>query len=255
MSAARDMLCDTARAVFADAAAAGMAPVEEAGFALLLVPEADGGFGGDWGDVHAVLRIAGEVAPDLPIAALILSGAGRDGMGENGFGALSAAATVSLIAGAMGRALALSIDHVNMRQQFGRPLGKFQAVQQSLAVMACEVRAVDAAAAALAARLDATGIDPAQADFEIAAAKLRANRAVGVVTGIAHQVHGAIGFTREYDLHRVTIPLMRWRGAHGHDAHWARVLGRQVAGFGGRGLWEALTARTDPAAPADGRAG
>jgi alkylation response protein AidB-like acyl-CoA dehydrogenase len=33
------------------------------------------------------------------------------------------------------------------------------------------------------------------ADFEIAAAKLRANRAVGVVTAIAHQVHGAIGFT------------------------------------------------------------
>src|SRR3546814_19764695 len=65
------------------------------------------------------------------------------------------AATVSLMAGAMGRALALSIDQVNTRQQFGRPLGKFQAVQQSLAVMACEVRAVDAAAAALAARLDA----------------------------------------------------------------------------------------------------
>src|SRR3546814_5155478 len=77
--------------------------------------------------------------------------------------------------------------------------------------MACEVRAVDAAAAALAARLDATGLDPSAADFEIAAAKLRANRAVGVVTAIAHQVHGAIGFTEEYDLHRVTVPLMRWR--------------------------------------------
>lgn len=237
MSAARDMLCDTASAVFAEAVEAGMAPVEEAGFDLLLVPEGEGGFGGDWGDVHAVLRLAGAAAPDLPVAELILSGLGEASA------ALHAAATVSLMAGAMGRALALSIEHVNTRQQFGRPLGKFQAVQQSLAVMACEVAAVDAAAAALAARLDAAGFDAAAADFEIAAAKLRANRAVGVVTGIAHQVHGAIGFTREYDLHRVTIPLMRWRSQHGNDAVWAVRLGRQVAGFGGRGLWEALTAR------------
>ncbi|HEY0595558.1 acyl-CoA dehydrogenase family protein [Sphingopyxis sp.] len=232
MSAARDMLCDTARAVFA--VADDIAPVEEAGFALLLVPEAEGGFGGDWGDVDAVLQIAGVIVPDLPVAGLILSDV-DDG--------LRAAATVSLMAGAMGQALALSIEHVNMRQQFGRPLGKFQAVQQSLAVMACEVRAVEAAAAALAARLDAVGRDPSTADFEIAAAKLRANRAVGVVTAIAHQVHGAIGFTEEYDLHRVTIPLMRWRGEDGNDAHWAQVLGRQVAGFGGRGLWEVMTAR------------
>lgn len=241
MSAARDMLCDTASAVFAEAVEAGMAPVEEAGFGLLLVPESEGGFGGDWGDAHAVLRLAGEMAPDLSVADLILSGLGD--VSDAPLDALNAAATVSLMAGAMGQALSLSIEHVNTRQQFGRPLGKFQAVQQSLAVMACEVAAVDAAAAALAARLDATGFDAEAADFEIAAAKLRANRAVGVVTGIAHQVHGAIGFTREYDLHRVTIPLMRWRSQHGNDAVWAARLGRQVAGLGGRGLWEALTAR------------
>ena len=231
MSAARDMLCGTARAVFAEAATAGIAPVEEAGFALLLVSEEDGGFGGDWGDVHAVLQIAGVMVPDLPVAELIADET------------LQPAAVVSLMAGAMERALALSIDHVNMRQQFGRPLGKFQAVQQSLAVMACEVRAVEAAAAALATRLDAVSLDPSAADFEIAAAKLRANRAVGVVTAIAHQVHGAIGFTEEYDLHRVTVPLMRWRGTHGNDAYWAARLGRQVAGLGGRGLWDAMTAR------------
>lgn len=231
MSAAREMLCDTARAVFAEAVTAGIAPVEEAGFALLLVPEADGGFGGDWGDVNAVLQIAGVIIPDLPVAALIASDA------------LQPAATVSLMAGAMGQALALSIEHVNTRHQFGRPLGKFQAVQQSLAVMACEVRAVEAAAGALAARLDAVGLDPSAAGFEIAAAKLRANRAVGVVTAIAHQVHGAIGFTREYDLNRVTIALMRWRGEQGNDAYWAARLGRQVAGFGERGLWATMTER------------
>ena len=232
MSAGRDMLCDTARAVFAEAATAGVAPVEEAGFALLLVPEEHGGFGGDWGDADAVLRIAGAMVPDLPVADLIARQA-----------ALLPAAVVSLMAGAMGQALALSIDHVNSRQQFGRPLAKFQAVQQSLSVMACEVRAVEAAAAALAVRLDAGNIDPSAAGFEIACAKLRANREAGIVTSIAHQVHGAIGFTEEYALHRVTIALMRWRGEHGNDAHWAEILGRKVARAGGRGLWETLTSR------------
>lgn len=237
MSAARDMLCDTARTVFTGAS--DIAPIEEAGFGLLLVPEANDGFGGDWGDLDAVLHIAGVAAPDLPIVDLILSGLADAPM------PLRAAATVSLMAGAMGQALALSIEHVNMRQQFGRPLGKFQAVQQSLAVMACEVAAVDAAAAAMAARLDATAFDVDAAGFEIAAAKLRANRAVGIVTAVAHQVHGAIGFTREYDLHRMTIPLMRWRGEHGNDAYWAQRLGRHVAALGGRGLWETMTARAD----------
>ena len=74
MSGARDILCDTARAVFAGAG--DIAPVEEAGFALLLVPEEKDGFGGDWGDLDAVLHIAGVAAPDLPIADLILSGLG-----------------------------------------------------------------------------------------------------------------------------------------------------------------------------------
>src|SRR3546814_14171166 len=99
------------------------------------------------------------MAPELPVAELIA--------GE----ALQPAAPVSLMAGAMGQALALSIDHVNTRQQFGRPLGKFQAVQQSLAVTACEVRAVDAAAAALAARLDATGRHASAAELASAAGR------------------------------------------------------------------------------------
>ena len=85
MSAAREMLCDTARAVFAEAATAGMAPVEAAGFALLLVPEGEGGFGGDWGDVNAVLQIAGVMVPDLPIAERLAPGD------------LQAAATISLM--------------------------------------------------------------------------------------------------------------------------------------------------------------
>lgn len=235
MSGARDMLCDTARAVFASGRADALA---EAGFDQLLATEADGGFGGDWGDAVAVLRIAGAIDPVLPVAAAIL-GDRLDTLEWRAF------ANVALSAGALGRALELAIDHVNMREQFGRSLAKFQSVQQALAQLACEVAAVDVAAFALADRLDGVGGDMEAASFEIAAAKLRTNRAIGVGTAIAHQMHGAMGFTADYPLHRFTTALMRWRSEGGNDAHWARALGEQVLLLGGAGLWAEMTARGD----------
>lgn len=235
MSGARDMLCDTARAVFASGRADALA---EAGFDQLLVAEADGGFGGDWGDAVAVLRIAGAIDPALPVAATILG----DRLGAFEWRAF---ANVALSAGALGRALELAIDHVNTREQFGRSLAKFQSVQQALAQLACEVAAVDVAAFALADRLDRVGGDIDAAQFELAAAKLRANRAIGVGTAIAHQMHGAMGFTADYPLHRFTTALMRWRSEGGNDAYWARQLGGQVMAMGGAGLWAEMTARAD----------
>jgi acyl-CoA dehydrogenase len=116
-------------------------------------------------------------------------------------------------------------------------------VQQALAQLACEVAAVDVAAFALADRLDRTGGDIDAALFEVAAAKLRTNRAIGAGTAIAHQMHGAMGFTADYPLHRYTLALMRWRSEGGNDAHWAGVLGQQVVVLGGAGLWAEVTAR------------
>jgi acyl-CoA dehydrogenase len=235
VSDARALLCDTARTVFADGRAAALA---EAGFDLLLVPEADGGFGGDWGDAAAVLRIAGEVDPALPVAESIL-GARSAELEWRAF------ANIALSAGALGKALSLAIDHVNSREQFGRSLAKFQSVQQALAQLACEAAAVDVAAFALADRLDRVNGDIGAARFELAAAKLRTNRAIGAGTAIAHQMHGAIGFTADYPLHRYTTALMRWRSQGGNDAHWARLLGDLVVPLGGAGLWTEMTARGD----------
>ena len=235
MSAARAMLCDTARAVFDEGRSEALA---EAGFDLLLVPETDGGFGGDWGDVAAVLRMAGETDPALPVAEVVL-GERLQQLEWRAF------ANVALSAGALGRALELAMDHVNTREQFGRSLAKFQSVQQALAQLACEVAAVDAAVFALADRLDRAGGDIGAAAFEAAAAKLRTNRAIGTGTAIAHQMHGAIGFTADYPLHRFTTALMRWRSEGGNDAHWAGVLGEQVVALGGAGLWAEVTARGD----------
>ena len=235
MSEQRTLLCDTAEAVFAEAVTEGIAPIEAAGFAQLLVPEADGGFGGDWGDVFAVLRIAGAKVPHLPVGELIVGGEVSRPIG--------AFIRVAQAAGAMDAALAMSIDYVNTRQQFGKPLGKFQAVQQVLAIFATEAAAVNVAGAAAAAALDKAGGDADVALFEIASAKLRTNKAIGQATSIAHQVHGAIGFTQEYDLHKLTGPLLDWRSDFGNDAYWADVLGGIAAKLGGAGLWQEVTRR------------
>jgi acyl-CoA dehydrogenase len=235
MSEQRTLLCDTAAAVFAEAATAGMEPVHTAGFAQLLVPESDGGFGGDWGDVFAVLRIAGAKVPHLPVGELIVGGEISRPIG--------AFIRVAQSAGAMDAALAMSIDYTNTRQQFGKPLSKFQAVQQVLAVFATEAAAVNVAGAAAAAALDRAKGDADAALFEIAAAKLRTNQAIGQATAIAHQVHGAIGFTKDYDLHKLTGPLLDWRSDHGNDAYWADLLGAMAAKLGGVGLWAEVTRR------------
>jgi acyl-CoA dehydrogenase len=251
MSAQRAILFDTATAVFAAAKDAGFAPISEAGFSSLLLGEDKGGFGGDWGDLFSVLRVAGGLALTLPvgetiIAAKLSSDAGQpipdgalslDPIEHRHFGAF---VRVGLASGALDAALAMSIEHCNTRIQFGKPLAKQQAVQQSLACFAVEATAVrfagDGAAAAL---------DHGDALLEIAAAKLRTNQAIGIGTAIAHQVHGAIGFTMDYGLHPLTRHLIQWRSDFGNDAYWAAQLGGFAAAHGGAGLWAEITRRSD----------
>ncbi len=154
--------------------------------------------------------------------------------------ALGALARTAQIAGAMDAALAMSVDYVNQRQQFGRALAKFQAVQQSLATFACEAAAANCAAIGVGQAMARGG-----AAYEIAAAKLRANRAAGTGAALAHQVHGAIGFTHEYALHPITRRLWAWRSEFGNDAYWAGILGPQVVARGADQFWADITALTD----------
>jgi alkylation response protein AidB-like acyl-CoA dehydrogenase len=76
--------------------------------------------------------------------------------------------------------------------------------------------------------------------FEIAAAKARAGEAAGTGAAIAHQVHGALGFTQEHELHRFTRRLWTWRDEFGAEAHWWRVVGSRAIAAGGDGLWPLL---------------
>lgn len=144
------------------------------------------------------------------------------------------------IAGAMERVLMLTIRHVEERQQFGRPLVKFQAVQHELAKLAGEVAAAGAAAdmAAEAMLTDRSDANPAIA---IAAARIRSGEAVGTATSIAQQLHGAIGFTREHRLHRHTTALWSWREEYGGQHYWTQMLGGLAMAAGGAGFWPFVT--------------
>jgi alkylation response protein AidB-like acyl-CoA dehydrogenase len=76
----------------------------------------------------------------------------------------------------------------------------------------------------------------------VAAAKIRCGEAAGTGAAIAHQVHGAIGFTREHRLHHYTRRLWAWRDEYGREAEWARRLGSHLVAAGPSGLWPAITA-------------
>ena len=145
------------------------------------------------------------------------------------------------VAGALEAVLALAVDWANTRKQFGRPIGKFQAVQQQLAAMAGEVAAVAVAVAAAACAADARGMSGA--GFEVACAKVVAGEAATMGAATAHQVFAAIGITDDHALHHLTRRLWAWREEGGTERFWAGEAGRMAMGWGGSNLWAELTAR------------
>jgi acyl-CoA dehydrogenase len=158
------------------------------------------------------------------------------------YGAL--ARSVAMV-GALESVLAQTVQYAGERVQFGRPIGKFQAIQQSIAVMASEVTA---AGTAVEAACEAANRGPAR--FEIAVAKIRAGTAAGVSAAIAHQVHGAIGFCYEHTLQFGTRRLWSWRAEFGNESSWAQRLGAQAIRSGGDRFWEDLLLATGSAVPA-----
>lgn len=134
--------------------------------------------------------------------------------------AVGAGITAQLMAGAMAHVLDTTLRYANDRVQFGKPIAKFQAIQQQLAVMAEEVFA-----ARTAARIGAAGGMALPDSMRAAVAKARTGEAAVRVAAIAHAVHGAIGVTAEYDLQLLTRRLHEWRGDHGTETHWQRRIG------------------------------
>ncbi|MFT6583021.1 MAG: alkylation response protein AidB-like acyl-CoA dehydrogenase [Alphaproteobacteria bacterium] len=170
-----------------------------------------------------------------------------DGVDARTLHMMGAAARSSQIAGALESALAISVAYAKEREAFGRPIGKFQAVQHNLAELGCEAAASNAAsssaASAVAEALAMGGAFSSGIILEVAAAKIRTGEAAGKGAAIAHQAHGAIGFTKEHVLNRFSRRLWAWRDDFGSESAWAVQLGEMVAANGGDELWPLLASR------------
>jgi alkylation response protein AidB-like acyl-CoA dehydrogenase len=156
---------------------------------------------------------------------------------------MGGAARAMQMAGALEAILDLTVAYANERIAFGRPIGKFQAVQQNLARLAGEVAAALAAAGSAADALATADMGDGGVFLEVASAKIRVGEAAGEGAAIAHQVLGAMGFTREHVLHRYTRRLWAWRDDFGSESQWAVKLGQHVAAKGADALWPMLAAR------------
>lgn len=161
---------------------------------------------------------------------------------------MGAVARATQIAGALEKMLAITSEYVAHRRAFERTISKFQAVQQSIAQLAGEVAVAVSAAASAAEALESLlaqgrGFGDPELRLELMSAKIRAASAAQQGASIAHQLHGAIGVTREHILHRLTLRALAWRDDYGNESEWSVRLGGLVSSRGARALWPLLATR------------
>lgn len=110
----------------------------------------------------------------------------------------AAVAASAAMLGASRKSLEMAVEYAKVRQQFGQPIGTFQAIKHMLAEMLEQAENAHAATYYAAWAQDANVPDAALA---ASVAKSTLNEASKRICGDAIQAHGGIGFTWEYDLH------------------------------------------------------
>ncbi|MEU8483164.1 acyl-CoA dehydrogenase family protein [Streptomyces sp. NPDC048641] len=183
--------------------------------------------------VRDVDNIAGEprdtvILADTPVLAL--DGAPSHEAVRERLALLWSAAVL----GAARGAYRLTKVYVSEREQFGAPLLEIPAVSGNLARMRVQLVQADAALAL------AGEAEPQSGAVEIA--RITTAAAATEIAQIAHQLHGAMGITDEYPLHRLTRRLWSWRDAVAPERRWAESLGRRAAEAGESGVWTRITA-------------
>lgn len=181
--------------------------------------------GGEPRDRVTLTETPCETVRDLPVTMLQVEA--RRGLGK-----------AALMLGALEKVTELAIEYVRAREQFGRPLAKFQVIQHYIATMVAQLATVRAAvdlAVQSASPEGAVSVESA------AAAKIRAGAAGDIIARLGHQVHGAIGVTDEHELGLSTRRIWAWRDEDGDERFWARLLGRELASRAhSPGLWPVL---------------
>jgi acyl-CoA dehydrogenase len=158
-----------------------------------------------------------------------------DGVTDQALWERTALGRTALMAGAVNAVAAMTLRYSGEREQFGRPIGRFQAVQAHLVTIHQQAAV---AASALDGAVEA--VELGRGGFEIACAKMLADRAAQWVTAAAHQTHGAIGMTKEYPLHYLTRRLWAWRDEAGGHHRWADRLGAALVAAGPDALYPAI---------------
>ncbi len=191
------------------------------GLTLATLPRVDGGF---WGELQfkGVEASAAQLVADAPRADAVLQRA-------LDLGRIAAAAE---LLGVMGRALDSSVQYIAVREQFGRPVGSFQALQHRAANLLIQVELTRAVVAQSAALADAEGTDAGRLSAAASQAKARASAAALEVTKGCIQLHGGIGYTDECAIGLYLKKAMvgaAWLGA----AAWHRRRYNDLAPAGG----------------------
>jgi acyl-CoA dehydrogenase len=182
--------------------------------------------------VEPGLNLAGEPLDSILLGAaphVPLEGAPPAEAVRARLGLLRAAA----LTGAVEGAYELTRGHVIAREQFSQPLVRIPAVASNLAIVKAAVIQCDAALTRACDRVSLASV---------AAARIIAGRAATQTARIAHQLHGAIGVTEEYRLHRFTKRLWAWRDADTTEHDWSVLLGDLAATSGEPAFWDDLTA-------------
>lgn len=132
--------------------------------------------------------------------------AGGDALGGEAGAALeraldeAALGTAAYLLGVMDQAFAMTLDYLRTRQQFGKPIGSFQALQHRAADLKIQIALTRASVESAAALLDRADVTLSARRAAVSRAKARAGDAAMLVTRQAIQLHGGIGYTDEADI-------------------------------------------------------
>lgn len=185
--------------------------------------------------------IPGDSTSEIPVGDLVPPSGARwspvaAGAVENAVLQGALARSVQCVGAAEGM-LDAALEHTTSRTQFGRPLARFQSVQNLVVDLAAETVLARAAVDQAVADALVTGLEGELSGFRVAVARSVTSQALAVAVRNSHQVHGAIGTTHEHTLHRLTLPSLQWRGEFGSAAFWERLLADVAVAGGMDGAW------------------
>jgi alkylation response protein AidB-like acyl-CoA dehydrogenase len=133
-------------------------------------------------------------------------------------------AICSEMAGLGQQALDMTVQYAKDRKQFGRPIGSFQIIQHYCADMFIELDGMKLNAYKAAWKMD----ENLECDEDVAMAKAWAVQASEKILGSAHQIHGAIGSTIEYDLHYYTRRMKALALTFGDTKYYREIIAQKM---------------------------